>query len=153
MIIIQYGGETNTAILDSEAGPDGPARIQCHTYGSPSAPPLVIDERFNGGKPTSVFDLLHAAPKGKRLVPVAGKTYLTVDQPGDLVPVTPAKAHAMASEAKGRGRPITVPLSVASGIKTAYYKRKCTIAAIAAETDLDPQTVSAIVKGKRLWYA
>lgn len=127
-------------------------------------PPLVRDPTgaINGGKPTSVYDLLYEEhtggklPRGKHAVPAraddAPRDYSTFD-PATAVLLTASQIHEEYATKGGRGRKPTVGLKTAASVKTAYYGGKATLTNMPGLFDVSEAQAGLIVRGKRYWYA
>lgn len=120
-------------------------------YDDPTVPPIVQTP----AGPRSLYDVIHNAPAGKRLVPKSGieNVYQQGLEPGQYEALTPAAVHKKVQAVVRRGRKTSLTIDQAARIKRAYFKGGRTIRQIAEEADLSEPTVSAVVNGRRLWYA
>lgn len=125
-----------------------------------NGPKMVAHPRINGGRPTSILDVLYEQNTGKRLrkgtraVPVSVLTDATVDwdvcDPNELTVVSAERLHTRARE----GRPaVFADLKTPTAIRDRYHTGDATIRGMAEEHGITETTVSRIVHGRTYWYA
>jgi hypothetical protein len=143
-------GTHNTVYKDGEP---------LHTLQPAGGPPVVEDERVNGGLPVSFFDLLwtqqgNEKPKAThRAVPI-DRNYGDTDPNCKLELVTRDALHKEASASgKGKGRPPKFDRATMTAAKANYWSGKATIKALAGNLKTTEPTVSRIVHGLVGWYA
>lgn len=142
-----------------------PSGQKLKVHVQPGQPPIFIDPtgEINGGRPTSVFDILYEQhhgtklPRGSHAVPNGDSERMWDNFAPEYADVLTAKEiHAEYAKAPGRGRKPSITLAVAAKVKTAYYRGDKTLASMADDPtygSLSKNTLTAIVNGRSYWYA
>jgi hypothetical protein len=138
----------------------GPGGMNAPVQQTGNNPPIVVDPRVRGGRPTSVFDLLYEQKTGKKLRRDQHAAALTAEgeatfdcslfsmTDGTVVVLGNAAVHKML------GGKAHYTLDTARTAKQLYFDRKRAVIQIASESlGLSRGQIRDLIAGKTFWYA